>query len=200
MSNWLKQLIINPRAIGAISPSSSSLANLMTKSINSDDRILELGPGTGSITRSLIKRLSNPASQLTLVEIDPFMAKTCRAIFPQIELIEDDALRVLKMSDKKYNTIISGIPFAILQKKIRLQLFAEIAKHLKPDGTFIMFQYSVLTRHELKNYFNEVTTKYTPFNLPPAFVFVAKNKIDKLSSINNAQTNTTIDNDQTNRE
>jgi phospholipid N-methyltransferase len=108
--------------------------------------------------------------------MDPFMAKTCREKFPDLNLIEGDAIKILHASHEMYDNIVSGIPFAALPKSIRHPLFIEIAKHLKPGGTFVMFQYSLLTRRELNTYFTEVKTKYTPFNIPPAFVFVAKGK------------------------
>lgn len=179
MISWLKRLIADPRTIGAIAPSSSALAKLMAKSINPQGKILELGPGTGSITRGLLRRIPNPASQLTLIEMDPFMAETCRKTFPQVQVIEGDALKILQQSTEQYDAIVSGVPFAALPKKMRHPLFVEIAKHLKPGGTFVMFQYSLITRRELNDYFGEIKTKYTPFNLPPAFVFVAKSKKDK---------------------
>lgn len=181
MISWLKRLIADPRTIGAIAPSSSALAKLMANAIDPQGQVLELGPGTGSITRGLMRRLPNPHEQLTLVEMDPFMAKTCRQHFPDVQLIEGDALKILQQTTTQYDAIVSGIPFAALPKKMRHPLFLEIAKHLKPGGTFVMFQYSLLTRRELNDYFDQVTTKYTPFNLPPAFVFVAKRKTNKRS-------------------
>lgn len=147
----------------------------MAKQIPTEGRFLELGPGTGSLTRGILKRIKDP-NQLTLVEMDPYMAETCRTSFPGLRILEGDALDILRNDKQEYDAIVSGIPFAALPKRMRHPLFVEIAKHLKPNGTFVMFQYSLLTRRELNDYFETVSTKYTPFNLPPAFVFVAKGK------------------------
>jgi len=175
MISWLRRLAKNPLGIGAIAPSSPFLAKLMTKEIKNDFQVLELGPGSGAFTGAILKCLNSP-SQLVLIEQDSGMAKKCRKRFPEIQLHETDAALFLAKDDQLYDTIVSGIPFAAIPKTKRNAMFAQIANHLKPNGHFVMFQYSLTTRKELDTHFAEVKTNFTPLNLPPAFVFVGKGK------------------------
>ncbi len=54
-----------------------------------DDIIIEIGPGLGAITEHLL----NSGSQLTAIEIDRDLASHLRSRFPQLTLVENDALK-----------------------------------------------------------------------------------------------------------
>ena len=52
---FLKHYVSKPGEVGSIAPSSSTLANVMTAKagVSSASSVLELGPGTGAITRCI---------------------------------------------------------------------------------------------------------------------------------------------------
>lgn len=54
------------------------------------DRVLEIGPGRGGLTRVLLER----GLRVTAVERDPDLTPSLRAEFPQLTLVEGDALRL----------------------------------------------------------------------------------------------------------
>src|SRR6478735_12365740 len=64
--NFVQRMARNPRAVGSVSPSSPALANAMAAQVDfeASGRVLELGPGTGAITRALIRRGVDPAQVL----------------------------------------------------------------------------------------------------------------------------------------
>ena len=69
-ARFLKTLVAAPRLTGAVAPSGRALARAMAAAIGSpsDGLIVELGPGTGPVTQSLIEaRVSS--ERLVLVEI-----------------------------------------------------------------------------------------------------------------------------------
>ncbi|MFZ6014937.1 MAG: class I SAM-dependent methyltransferase [Patescibacteria group bacterium] len=173
MQHWLIKFFKHPREIGSIAPSSSGLGRLMTKNIPSSAKILELGPGDGAITQFIVPKLSNP-SQLTLIESNQELAQICQNKFPTCNIITADAETILANDAQLYDFIISGIPFAGMHADKRNRLFNLIRNRLNDQGSFIMFQYSILTRGELKTIFKTVTTNFTFWNLPPAFVFTCK--------------------------
>lgn len=142
----------------------------MTQGIQPHFNVLELGPGTGAITKHIAHRLAN-LSQLTLIEIDPELASVCQHQFTGARIISEDAAAWLEADTTTYDIILSGIPFAVMNPERRQHVFELIAQRLNPDGRFIMFQYSTTTRNELRRIFENVSTTFTPFNLPPAFVF-----------------------------
>ena len=173
MFSWVAKFLKSPREIGAIAPSSPHLARLMTNDIPLDARVLELGPGTGVVTEHILSRLSSP-SQLTLIERDPELSAMCSAGFPGITVRTGDAESLMQDNSETYDAIVSGIPFAAMEQAKRARMFRLIAERLQPDGLFIMFQYSTTTLGELKEIFGSVDVRFTPLNLPPAFVFVAR--------------------------
>jgi 16S rRNA (adenine1518-N6/adenine1519-N6)-dimethyltransferase len=54
------------------------------------DRVLEIGPGQGALTRSLLAR----GARVTAIEIDRDLVPALRARFPAVNLVEGDALEI----------------------------------------------------------------------------------------------------------
>lgn len=169
---WLKKLFLNPVSIGAVMPSSPYLARLMAGFIPPHSTVLELGPGTGVITKEIAKRV--PSHKIQLIEYDADLAATCKKQFPDISVLTGDAETILTHSTEVYSAIISGIPFGAMDKEKTKRLFHLIHTHLAPGGIFIMFQYSWITYRALQKEFGQVKTSFTPWNVPPAFVYRAK--------------------------
>ena len=65
--HFFKGWIRNPLAIGALAPSSKSLAKLMAKDVGMGARVVELGAGTGTVTAALLASGVAPGN-LHLVE------------------------------------------------------------------------------------------------------------------------------------
>src|SRR4051812_7392858 len=55
-----------------------------------EDTVLEIGPGLGSLTAALTER----AGRLVAIEKDPQLVPPLRSRFPQIEVVEGDALEM----------------------------------------------------------------------------------------------------------
>jgi len=163
----------DPAGIGSVAPSGSALAKLMTRDIPAKARVLELGPGSGSVTEFILKRLDHP-SRLTLIEADHEMHGICSSKFPGVTVQHGDVEDFLCADHMTYDFIISGIPFAAMDKAKRGRVFILIRDHLADGGAYIMFQYSTTTQGELKCIFGSVKTAFTPLNIPPAFVFTCK--------------------------
>jgi len=74
--------------------------------ISEDDHVIEIGPGPGVLT----ERLLETGCKLTTIEIDSGACEFLRDNFPELELIEGDAL-----TEKwpKANKVIANIPYQI---------------------------------------------------------------------------------------
>jgi 16S rRNA (adenine1518-N6/adenine1519-N6)-dimethyltransferase len=77
--------------------------------IKSDDRVLEIGPGTGFLTEALAAR----AGIVYAVEVDPDLAGALCGRAPNVQVINADALKV-ELPD--YNKIVSNLPYQISSK------------------------------------------------------------------------------------
>jgi 16S rRNA (adenine1518-N6/adenine1519-N6)-dimethyltransferase len=80
--------------------------------IEKDDFVIEIGPGTGALTKYLIELTNN----LVCIEIDQRAVKVLKNKFPKLEIINIDILKQDMseiLSDKKEAKIIGNLPYYI---------------------------------------------------------------------------------------
>ena len=82
-----------------------------TAAINTSDTLLEIGPGLGALTERLLKKTPN----VVAIEKDPKMVNYLKNRFPQLRLIEADALNVdLEILFKKgINKVVANLPYSV---------------------------------------------------------------------------------------
>ncbi len=78
-------------------------------SLDEEDRVLEIGPGTGNLTEVLSAR----AGTIFAIEVDPALASSLEGRFPNVVVIRGDALKV---PHPDYNKIVSNLPYQISSK------------------------------------------------------------------------------------
>jgi 16S rRNA (adenine1518-N6/adenine1519-N6)-dimethyltransferase len=78
-------------------------------SLSEEDRVLEIGPGTGNLTRILSER----AGTVFAIEVDPALASSLEGRFNNVSVLRGDALKV-PLPD--YNKIVSNLPYQISSK------------------------------------------------------------------------------------
>ena len=87
-------------------------------SITSEDTVLEIGPGLGTLTSELLRR----AHKVIAVELDEDLARKLPGQFPgtSLEVVHQDILRFdLRQLPKKY-VVVANVPYYITSKIIRL--------------------------------------------------------------------------------
>jgi phospholipid N-methyltransferase len=141
---------------GAILPSSRFLGRAMTRQLRGPRpacRILEVGPGTGPITREIARWLV-PGDRLEAVEINPqFVALLRRRVErDKVLAAHREAITIIEAPVEKlpgegvYDFIISGLPlnnFSIPQIRA---VFIAFRRLLKPDGLLTYFEYPFVRR------------------------------------------------------
>jgi phosphatidylethanolamine/phosphatidyl-N-methylethanolamine N-methyltransferase len=136
----------HPRTIGAVAPSSPSLARRMVAGLTapSSARVVELGPGTGAMTRAIVSRLG-PSARFLAVEIEPEFVAEIRREHPTVDCVcasAADLEPLLRARDfGAVDHVISGLPFASLPIETTRDVLAAIGRALRPGGTFTTFQY-----------------------------------------------------------
>lgn len=140
----------NRHQVGSLTPSSKYLAKSMTKHIKNSERqtplkVLEVGAGTGIFTKYIIKRMPFK-SDFDVVEIDPLF---CNVLTRNITEEFGDLQNVHFLcrdittfeTDKKYDFIISGLPFHSFSPALVRKILAMYANLIKPGGTVTFFEY-----------------------------------------------------------
>lgn len=173
---FIKNFIKNPRQIGSIIPSSKKLAEKMIEQVNFEKAksIIELGPGVGCFTQYILEK-KDKQTQFIIFEKNQDMRNILDSKFKNLDIYEkaEELTKILK--SKKIDSvdyIISGLPFTILEKDIRMSILEQVYYNLNKNGKFITFQYSLDLLKYLKRKYEKVEVKLVPFNIPMAYVYV----------------------------
>ena len=91
-AHFLRSLVATPRLTGAVAPSGRALARAMAAAVDptSAGLVVELGPGTGPVTRALIER-GLDRRRLVLVEYDLRFCRILESRFEGVRIIQGDA-------------------------------------------------------------------------------------------------------------
>ncbi len=178
-ARFLRSWLDNPAIAGAVSPSGRALARMMARYVDpaKSGPVVELGPGTGSITEALLERGIEPG-RLYLVEFDRGFCKLLRRRFPGIHVIHGDAYQLSKTLGKRLrrrpSAVVSSLPLLLKPEHQRIDLLAQALECMTPDGCFIQFTYSPLSPIP-RDKFAPFEAEGSPpvwLNLPPARVWV----------------------------
>jgi len=166
--------------IGAIAPSSKSLAKAMARWLPTDSGsiVLELGPGTGAITQALLERgLSH--HRLVAIEKSPKLADLLRERFPAIRVITGDAGELDGLLQKHVRgahgvgVVISSLPLRRFTPEAAELVARKVHAVLRPAGNWVQYSYHLGNkRHKGASYFRLLWSNVVWWNLPPARVSV----------------------------
>lgn len=142
------------KTTGAVAPSSRLLARALTgplKRLQPEDRplrILEVGPGTGAVTRRIVQ-LVRPQDRFDLVEINEVFAEMLTRKFdtdPAYRRVaEQSQVHVCPLqdhqTDQPYDIIVSGLPLNNFPVDLVDEIFQAYFRLLAPGGTLSYFEY-----------------------------------------------------------
>ncbi len=179
-ARFIRSWFENPLRAGAVSPSGRWLARMMARYVDPHKTgpIIELGPGTGSITEALIARGVAP-ERLHLVEFDRNFCAHLRKRFPGVNVIEGDAYRFRELIAHRLpeapTAIVSSLPLLVKPEAQRHRLLADAFSAMEPEGVFIQFTYGVVSPIPRDGAFSvSFRAEGSPpvwLNLPPARVW-----------------------------
>jgi phosphatidylethanolamine/phosphatidyl-N-methylethanolamine N-methyltransferase len=170
---WLR----NPLQMGSIIPSSPALCRRIAAAVERkpDEYVVELGAGTGVITRALLAS-GVPAERLVVVEIVPEMANFLRESLPGVNVIRGDAFdlpSVLPARVKGHvGTAICGIPLVLLPLE-RQQAFVDAVEAVAPGRGFLLYTYCATSPLPYRKLgLGARRLAFTAMNFPPASVWL----------------------------
>lgn len=184
---FIKSWAQNPLRTGAVTPSGRELAARMASFVTPEPhaRVVELGPGTGVVTRALLER-GFARSQLNLIEYSPDFCDLLSLRYPGLPVLQGDAYALRESlalrggffsgrenGDHALDGIVSSLPLLTRPESVRLAFMREALALLKPGAPFIQFSYSLVAPVKLPG--TAVTVSSSEWvwkNLPPARVWV----------------------------
>ena len=183
---------------GSILPSSRALGRALTRPMRRAKpprRVLEVGPGTGAVTRVIVQHL-RPGDQLDIVEINAKFVEVIKARFgeePEFQRKRGQASIIHAPlqevpGEAVYDFMISGLPLNNFPMTLVEDIFRSYERLLKPAGVLSYFEY--LAIRDLKMPFvpeperqrlqtlsayleekieaHQVAADNVPLNVPPA--------------------------------
>jgi phospholipid N-methyltransferase len=174
-SNFLR----HPHMLGSVIPSSRFLVNQVLKPIEWERArvLVEYGPGVGSFTGEILRRMRSDA-RLVAIETNRDFVKFLRAQLPdeRLHVVHDSAAEVQTVLQQralpKADYIISGIPLGSMPEAVRADIVAKSRAALEPGGAFLVYQFTARVLPALRRTFGDVRHSFELYNLPPAQLFV----------------------------
>jgi phospholipid N-methyltransferase len=188
---FFRALGSNPRAVGAIAPSGSDLADLITSEISAaTGAVVELGPGTGVFTEALLAR-GIRESDLTLIEYGSDFMRLLQLRFPRARVLWMDASWVGShnlFEDRPVGAVVSGLPLLNMKPKKVIAILTGAFRNLRAGGAFYQFSYGLwcpVPKPILERLGLKATCLGRVFrNVPPASVYrITRRKPCKLAQI-----------------
>ncbi len=142
LSLWLKR----PSSVGAVIPSSRKLAAAMAQEIDQAQEgvVVELGGGTGKITRAILDSGVAPQN-LLVVEREPSLARLIGQKFPGVQVLCGDACELDKLLERAaagpVKAVVSGLPLLSLPDRVCWEILSRVFTILPESGVFVQFTY-----------------------------------------------------------
>ncbi|GAA4844344.1 class I SAM-dependent methyltransferase [Saccharopolyspora rosea] len=177
----------NPRMVGAATPTSAAVAATVAQVVPTTGApvVVELGPGTGSLSDGIHRRLPRGARHIG-IELGRDLADHLRTHKPWMEVVHGDAGDLLALLDKldvdKADAIISAIPWSLMPDDAVEHVLRQASEALTPHGAFTAVTYLSAAqsaggrrfRTQLHRTFDEVLTHVTWRNLPPILHYTCR--------------------------
>ena len=168
----------SPAMLGSVVPSSSFLVNDMMSQVdwNRARVLVEYGPGVGTFTREILKRM-RPDGVVIAIELNTDFVEYLRREIadPRLRVVQGSAARVRAILAEQgldaADYIISGLPYKNMADTLRRQILDESRRALRPDGSMVLFQYTRTLQPYLESSFSSVKRNFQPLNIFPAMIF-----------------------------
>ena len=208
---FLRQAVQTFRATGAVTPSGTALANSLARYVtrredpNSPVTILEAGPGTGPVSRAVAARM-RPGDTFDMVEPTPVFVEHLTGLVKHDPVFVPVADRVTIHqalvtdlgTDRRFDVIISGLPFANFTADEVRTIMEYYFTVLRPGGHLSFFGYlytkqvkaviaplddylrQVQSGWEVQKWVNRyaVDREHVYRNLPPAWIHHLRKPLD----------------------
>ena len=138
--------------------------------------MIEYGPGVGTFTREILRRL-RPDAELIVIELNLDFVRFLKDSLPdsRLRILHGSAVDVrnllLPLQSRQADCILSGIPYTVLPRETRQRILLDTRQLLSREGLFVVYQYTRAVLPDLRKTFPSVDLDFEPFNILPARLF-----------------------------
>ncbi|MBB3315362.1 MULTISPECIES: phospholipid N-methyltransferase PmtA [unclassified Rhizobium] len=175
---FFKGMMQGPKTVGSIVPTSSITARKMASVINphSGLPVLELGPGTGAITKAILGRGVKPGN-LVAVEYSTDFYEHLVRLYPGVNFINGDAFNLDKtlgaMKDQTFDSVVSAVPLLNFPMQARIALLESLLDRLPAGRPVVQISYGPVSpiiarpdRYHIQHF------DFIVRNIPPAQLWI----------------------------
>jgi len=174
-SNFLR----HPNMLGSVIPSSRFLVDQVLNPVDwaSARVIVEYGPGIGTFTGEILRRMHSDA-QLVAIETNRDFVRFLQRTLPdrRLHVVHDSAAEVqavlTRLALPAPHYIISGIPLGSMPDPVRTDIALKSRAVLEPGGAFLVYQFTARALPTLQRIFGDVRRSFERRNFPPAQLFL----------------------------
>jgi phospholipid N-methyltransferase len=180
-----RNFIKHPKMLGSLIPSSRFLVNKVLNEVDwARARVfLEYGPGVGTFTTEILRRM-RPDAVVIALETNADFVRFLRG------KIHDDRLHVVhgsaveadaalaRLNQTHADYVISGIPYTTIPREVRELILRKTHSVLHPTGAFLVYQFTRTVLPHLQQVFGRVREDFEPLNVMPARLFFCRHDTD----------------------
>ncbi len=137
--------------------------------------VVELGAGTGGITRSLLQAMTPQARLLVIERTGDFIANLERIDDRRIDVVHGCASSIVaELQRRGYraaDAVVSGIPFSTLPQALATEIMSAIHDALGPGGRFVAYQFTDRVANYARPLLGRPAVEHELRNVPPLRVF-----------------------------
>lgn len=175
---FAKNFAKHPTNIGWMFPSSRFVVREVLKQIdwNKARVIVEYGPGLGTFTHDIVRRMHPDAALVALETNDEFFRFLGESLHDRrFHLLHESATEVdvvlKRLGLPAADYVISGIPFKTIPERLRGEIVRKTHAALRPEGQFLVYQLSGAVRPYLEDVFGKVRHDFELLSIPPGRLF-----------------------------
>ncbi|KPF47380.1 phospholipid N-methyltransferase PmtA [Rhizobium sp. G187] len=175
---FFKGMMQGPKTVGAIAPTSSVTARKMASVVEprSGLPVLELGPGTGVITKQILAR-GVPAEKIVSIEYSKDFYQRLTQDYPGVHFIHGDAFDIDNtlgaLAGQTFDSVISAVPLLSFPMQARISLLEKLLDRLPAGRPVVQITYGPVSpivanpdRYHIQHF------DFIVRNIPPAQLWI----------------------------
>jgi phospholipid N-methyltransferase len=173
---FLKQFIRHPRQVASVVPSTRFLEQRVARCVRGlSGVVVELGPGTGGITRALLEGISADA-RLIAVELNPRLAaRVARIDDPRLTVhcggAEDLPDILQRYGCPPAVAVVSGLPFSTIGRRRGRRILEAVERSLMPEGEFVAYHVRGTLERLAGSRFEAIDVSTEWLSIPPMRIY-----------------------------